>query len=183
MTERVAPPLVTLMYEGWQVWDGTYGPVRVGESFAASVEFVQRSPLGTVKPGAEPHIEPLVANRYHATARVLDTTDAVVLDLGALRAMRWVRPGESAGDFIAGTTVSLELGLNLNAWDDAPWTNRAGELYETNHVWHVRRIVLRTIDSDDSAEIAEASMETVDSARQYCLVDCVRLRGPAPGRL
>lgn len=117
MSERAAPPSVTLMYEGWQVWDGVYGPVRVGEEFTASVEFVQRSPLSTVELAAEPHVEPLIANRYLATARVLDTADAVVLDLGSLRALRWVRPGESAGDFVAGTTVSLELSLNLNAWD------------------------------------------------------------------
>lgn len=177
MSERAAPPSVTLMYEGWQAWDGVYGPVRVGEEFTASVEFVQRSPLSTVELAAEPHVEPLIANRYLATARVLDTADAVVLDLGSLRALRWVRPGESAGDFVAGTTVSLELSLNLNAWDDTPWTNKAGELYGTNHGWHVRRIVRRTIDSDDAVDIAEASIETVDSARQYCLLDCVRLGG------
>lgn len=160
------------MYEGWQVWDGQYGPVRVGEDFVASVEFVQRSPLRAAEPGAEPHLAHVSANRYVATARVLDTTDAVVLDLGSIRALRWVRPGESAGDFTVGTTVALELSLNLNAWDDTPWTNRAAELYGTDHTWHVHRIVRRTTEQDDAEDIVEASMEAVDSARQYCLLDC-----------
>jgi hypothetical protein len=171
MSKEPAAP-VTLMYEGWQVWDNQYGPVRVGEDFTASVEFVQRSPLRTAETGAEPQIEHVVANRYVATARVLDTIDAVVLDLGSLRALRWVRPGESAGDFTIGTTVSLDLSLSLNGWDDTPWTNRAAELYGTNHTWHVRRIVRRTIDQDDAEDIAEASTETVDSAHQYCLLEC-----------
>ena len=174
MSEHSATP-VTLMYEGWQVWDGQYGPVRVGEDFVASVEFVQRSPLRTVETGAEPQVEHVVANRYVATARVLDTIDAVVLDLGSLRALRWVRPGESAGEFTVGTTVEIELSLSLNGWDDTPWTNSAAELYGTNHRWHVQRIVRRTIDIDHAEEIAEASIETVDSATQYCLLECALL--------
>lgn len=171
MSKKPAAP-VTLMYEGWQVWDGQYWPVRVGEDFVASVEFVQRSPLRTAATGAEPQVEHVVANRYVATARVLDTIDAVVLDLGSLRALRWVRPGESAGDFTVGATVAFELSLNLNGWDDTPWTNRAAELYGTNHKWHVHRIVRRTIDQDDAEDIAEASIEAVDSATQYCLLEC-----------
>lgn len=167
---------ITLMYSGWQVWDGAYGPVRVGENFVASVEFVQRSPLRHVDAGAKPQIERVVDNRYRAIVHVLDTTDAVVVDLGLLRALRWVRPGETPGDFSPGTVAALDLSLNLNAWDETPWTNRANQLYGTNHKWHVQRIVRRTIDQDDDEEIAEAVTETVDSALQYCLLDCTLLR-------
>lgn len=177
MSERPSTHL-TLMYEGWQVWDGQYGPVQVGEDFSASVEFVQRSPMRSVAIGTEPQVKHIVENRYLATARVLETSDAVVLDLGSLRALRWVRPGESAGDFAAGTTVALELSLSLNGWDDAPWTNRAAALYGTNHRWRVHHIVRRTIDIDDAEEIAEAAIETVDSATQYCLLECSLLDQP-----
>src|SRR5215216_1713909 len=99
MNETPVKPPVVLMYVGWLVWDNPFGPVRVGGNVVASVEFVQRSALGPAETGSPPHIEHLGENRYRATARVLDTTDAVVLDLGALRALRWVRPGESPGDF------------------------------------------------------------------------------------
>lgn len=172
---------VTLMYSGWQVWDGQYGqtlddphyrPVRADGEMVASVEFVQRSAPRTVQSGSPLQVEHTGANWYLATAEVLDTTDAVVLDLGAFRVLRWVRPGEGPGDFVPGTTVALELSLNLNGWPESPWTKRAAELYGTDHRWQVERIVRITTDHDDATEIDEASMETVDGVTQYCLLDC-----------
>jgi hypothetical protein len=171
MSETPAAPVI-LMYVGWLVWDGQFSPVRVGGDMVASVEFVQRSALGAVEAGSAPEIEHLGENRYVAIAKVLDTTDAVVLDLGALRAVRWVRPGETPGDFQAGTTVSLELSLNLNAWQGDPWTNRAAALYGTDHRWLVQRIVRKTVDRDDAQEIEVADTETVESSGQYCLLEC-----------
>lgn len=170
--QEPAPPPVILMYEGWQVWDNPFGVVRVGGDVVASVEFVQRSALAMIDTDAEPQIEQIDTNRYLATAKVLDTTDAVVLDLGALRALRWVRPGESPGDFRSGSTVALELSLSLNGWPDTPWTNRAAELYGSDHTWRVQRILRLTIDGDNATEIDEASIEAVDSAAQYCLLEC-----------
>lgn len=175
MSEQVAarPADVTLMYEGWQVWDGHYGPVRVGGHFVASVEFVQRSALRDVQAGSPLQIEHTGANHYRVTAEVLDTTGAVVLDVGSFRALRWVRPGETPGDFETGATVALGMSLNLNGWPDSSWTNRAAERYGIEHRWNVARI-LRVTEGrdDDAAEINEASMETVESSNQYCLLDC-----------
>lgn len=166
------PQAVTLMYPGWQVWDGEFGPVRVGEDFVASVEFVQRSPLHAVPRDREPQIEHLRDNWYQVVADVLDTSGAVVLDLGAFRVLRWVRPGETQGDFQPGTRVAFELSLSLNGWPDSPWTNRAAELYGSEHRWHVARITRFAMDSDDATEIDEATLETVDSSGQYCLLEC-----------
>lgn len=87
---------VVLAYPGWQVWDGHYWPVRVGGELVASVEFVQRSRPEAAEPGAEPRIEPTGENNYRATARVLDAAGAVVLDLGSLRALRWIPDIEAA---------------------------------------------------------------------------------------
>jgi hypothetical protein len=174
MSQALVAP-VTLMYDGWQVWDGVFGPVRVGGDVVASVEFVQRSALTTVETGSRPHIEHLTENRYLATALVLDTSDAVVLDLGALRALRWVRPGETPGDFETGTTAALEITLSLNGWTDTPWTNRAAKLYGTDHRWRVDRIVRKTIGVEGAQDIEEAAIETVDSAHQFCLLECTRI--------
>ena len=168
--------VVTLLFEGWHVWSNDYGRVRVGGEFTGSVEFHQRSALEAVEPGRALGIEHLGEIRYRATARVLDTTDdVVVLDLGAFRALRWVRPGETAGDFEAGTTVSLELLLGLDVWEGDPWVTRAAELHGSDHRWRVQSIVRRTKDSDDAVEIEEATIETVDGITQYCLLDCLLL--------
>ena len=167
---------VVLMYEGWQVWDGEFGRVYVAGEFGASVEFVQRSALEGAEPGATLQIQRTHSNWYRATARMLDTTDAVVLDLGPFRALRWVRPGESPGDFTTGDTVSLDLSLNLNAWQGSPWTNRAADLYGSDHRWRVERIVRTTQGLDDAVEIDEAAMETVDGTYQYCLLHCTLVR-------
>ena len=174
--EDIARSPVVLMYDGWQVWDGEYGPVQVGGEFVASIESVQRSAPEPVEQDAQLLIEHTDANWCRATARVLDTDGAVVLDLGSFKALRWVRPGESPGDFTTGDTVSLDLSLNLNAWQGSPWTNRATDLYGTDHRWHVERIVRITQGLDDAVEISEAAMETVDSAHQYCLLHCSLVR-------
>lgn len=131
----------TLMYEGWQVWDGTYGHVRTGADFVASVEFVVHSRVQVVEPGIQPSLRQIEDNQYLAVAKVLDTTDAVVLDLGVLRALKWVRPGETADPFAPAITVAMKLSLSLNPWEDTPWTNRAAQLHSTNHRWRVHRIV------------------------------------------
>ena len=91
------------------MWSHDYGRVRVGGEFTSSVEFHQRSALDPVERGRDLGIEHLGDFRHRTTARVLDTADdVVVLDLGAFRLLRWVRPGGTAGDFEPGTTVSLE---------------------------------------------------------------------------
>ncbi len=170
-----------LMYPGWLVWDGPYWPVRVGGEFVASVEFVQRSRPETAASSHQLQVEHTDSNRYRATARVLDATDAVVLDLGSLRALRWIRPGEDSGDFSTGDTVSLDLSLSLNGWAGSTWTKRAAEQFGTDHRWRVERIVRRTADRDDATDIDEAAMETVDSANQYCLLYCSIVSGD-PGQ-
>lgn len=174
MSRPSATP-VTLLYDGWQVWDGQFGRVRVGGDLVASIEFVQRSGLTVVDASSPPRLEQLGENRYRATAHVLDTAGAVVLDLGALKALRWVRPGESPGDFETGATASLDLSLSINGWPDTPWTNRAAELYGTDHRWHVQRIARMTIDGAEAVEIDAADTDTVDSSSQYCLLECTLL--------
>lgn len=169
---KTLPGTATLLYDGWQVWDGHYWPVRAGGDLVASIEFAQRSVARPVEPTTELGIEQIDGCRYRATAKVLDTVDAVVLDLGAFRVLRWVRPGEGPGDFVAGDTVSLDLNLALNGWPDSPWTNRAAELYGTEHRWHIIRILRFTQGSSDVTEITEAAMETVESSGQYCLLEC-----------
>ncbi|WP_183093218.1 hypothetical protein [Nocardioides stalactiti] len=163
---------VVLMYEGWQVWDGQYWPVRVGGELVASVEFVQRSTPTSVEPDSSPRVEHIEGNRYRAIARVLDATDAVVLDLGALRALRWIRPGETAGDFSTGDLVSVDLSLSLNGWPTSSWTHRAAELHGTDHRWHVERIVYVTGNPGDAVDLEEASMTTVDADDEHCLLFC-----------
>lgn len=184
-TERSIAPseAVILIYSGWQVWDGQYGPVRVGDDFEAAVEFVQRTPPRPIVEDREPGILHVRANIYMVVADVLDTSGAVVLDLGRFRALRWVRPGEGPGAFVVGTRVTFELSLNVNGWPESPWTSRAAELYGTDHRWRVHDIARLTIGSDRATEITEASMETVDSAEQYCLVGCSVVTGSSTSRL
>jgi hypothetical protein len=169
------PPTITLMYSGWQVWAGEHGPVRAGGELTASVEFVQRSRPRVAQSGRRPLLEHTRENWYQAVASVLDTTDAVVLDLGAFRALRWVRPGEGTGDFQRETAVEFELSLNINPWTDSPWTNRAADLYGTNYRWSVDRILRFSTATGEAVELDEATMETVESSAQYCLLDCVVL--------
>lgn len=170
------PDPIRLMYSDWQVWAGEHGLVRVGGDFTASIEFVQRSPLQVGQEGAIPHLSHLRDNWYRAVVAVLDTTDAVVLDLGGgLRALRWIRPGEGPGDFVPGSVVEFDLSLNLNPWTDAPWTTRAAHLYDTDHRWLVRRIVRSNNDGSDPVDLEEATMDTVASSGQYCLLDCTLL--------
>ena len=171
---------VVLMYPGWQVWDGQYWPVRVGGEFVASVEFVQRSTPEDAGPGSKLQVEHTGSNWYRATAQVLDATDAVVLDLGSVRALRWIRPGEDSGDFAEGDTVSLDLSLSLNGWPDSAWTRRAAEQFGTDLRWRVERIVRLTDDLDDPTDIDEAAMETVDAGNQYCLLYCSLLPTEPP---
>lgn len=163
---------VVLMYPGWLVWDGPYWPVRVGGEFVASVEFAQRSTPEAAGPDHKLQVEHTESNSYRATARVLDATDAVVLDLGSLRALRWIRPGEDSGGFSTGDTVSFDLSLSLNGWAGSPWTKRAADQFGTDHRWRVDRIVRLTDGLDDATDIEEADMETVDSDEQYCLLYC-----------
>ncbi len=174
MTKRASPraAAVTLMYDGWQVWDGHYWPVRVGGDVVASIEFVQRSDAHAVEPDTPLGMEHVDAFRYRATARVLDTMDAVILDLGSFRALRWIRPDEGPGDFEQGATVSLDLNLGLNGWPGSSWTIRAAELYGIERRWHIERILRHTQGSDEVTEIDEAAMQTVDSSTQYCLLEC-----------
>lgn len=164
--------VVTVMYDGWLVWDGTYGTVAVGGELAASIEFVQGSTPRVLAPDAPLGLEHLGGNRYHVVANVLDATEAVVMDLGPFRVLRWVRPDETAGEFTKGARVALEVSLNLNGWPDSAWTTRADELYHTQHRWQVHRIVRTTAGHDDSTDVEEASTENVDSARQYCELEC-----------
>ena len=96
---------VVLTYEGWQVWDGQYWPVQVGGKLVASVEFHQRSEVEPARLGDVPHIEHIDSNNYRVVAQVLAATEAVVLDLGFFRAVRWIRPGEDAGDFGEGAVA------------------------------------------------------------------------------
>lgn len=162
---------VVVTYEGWQVWDGQYWPVQVGGRLVASVEFHQRSEVEPARLGDVPHIEHIDSNTYRACARVLSTSDeAVVLDLGFFRAVRWIRPGEDAGDFSEGAVVSLNLSLNLNAWPRSEWTNRAASQYGTKHSWHVERIVRVTPGVDDAIDIEAAETTTVESDLQNCLL-------------
>jgi hypothetical protein len=70
-----------------------------------------------------------------------------------------------------------ELSLDLNPWPDSPWTTRAADLYGTNHIWSIDRIVRFTTTSGETIELEEANMDTVESFGQYCLPDCVVLRG------
>jgi len=86
--------------------------------------------------------------------------------------LRWIRRGETSGDFSKGDTVSVDLSLNLNGWPDADWTRRAAEQYGTAHRWRVERIVRLRRDPDDAADINEASMETVDAGNEDCLLYC-----------
>lgn len=165
-------PPVTLMYAGWQVWDAPYGVIRVGETFSAAVEFVQRSTLREAGPDHRVGMRHVADNVYVATARVLHTTEVVVLDLGSVRAIRWVRPGEGSGGFEPGGVVALELSLGLNAWDQSSWTEWASDHYGTNHEWLVERILRKDTNGNEAMEIAEASIKTVDSVGQYCLLDC-----------
>lgn len=167
--------LLTLMYEGWQVWDGDFGElgvVRAGGEVVASIEFVQRSEVRRVAPESALRLEHLEANRYRAVARVLDTEDAVVLDLGGARALRRVRRDEGPGDFTTGETVSVEVTLGFNGWPDAPWTRKAADAHGTDHRWLVHRITRFSSDHDGAEEIDEASTDTVDSAGEYCLLEC-----------
>lgn len=168
---------LTLMYSGWQVWDGQYLddshlPVRVGHTFDATLEFVQRSPLRLVDGNSRLGVEHIEETWYQAVAKVLDTSDAVVLDFGNFRALRWVRPGESPGDFRTGDVVTLKVSLGLNGWVDTPWTDRAAAAHGALHRWRVEHIARRTIGSNESTPILEASMATVESSEQYVLLTC-----------
>lgn len=165
---------VVLMYDG--ALAGALGRVRVGDHLRSSVEFVERSTPRRVEDGLEPGVAHLDVNRYRVVARVLEVTDAVVVvDLGVLRALRWVAPGASS-NFVAGTTVSFELSLSLNSWaDNEPVTNRAAELFGTDHVWHVQRITGVPIHGGASEEIDEASFDTVEGVFRHCLLECLPL--------
>lgn len=160
------------MYDGWLVWDGAYGPVKVGGTFAASIEFVPRTAVVRLDRDRDLAMQHLGENRYQVTARVLEATEAVVLDLGALRVLTWVRPGETATDFTAGTTVALEVNLGLNPWEETPWTTRAIAEHGAEVRLHVKRISLWTSGHNYMTDLPEATTDTVDSAREYCLLEC-----------
>ncbi len=99
------------MFEGWQVWDGVYYPVVVGQAFDATVEFSRGTAPVVVDSRKPPSMTHLGRSRYAVTATVLDATDAVVLDLGPLRIIKWVRPGEAQTDYTTGDSVTLEVML------------------------------------------------------------------------
>jgi len=163
--------VITVMYEGWLVWDGVYGPVELGAALPTTVEFLPRTPV-VLSADREPTMRHLAKNRYQVTAKVLDATDAVVLDLGPLRVLKWVRPGETAGDFTAGEMVTLEVALGLNPWDETPWTTRAISQHHAETRLRVERITLWGLEDDFVTELTEATTDTVDSATEYCLLEC-----------
>ena len=168
---------LTLMYSGWQVWDGQYLddshlPVRVGHAIDATLEFVQRSPLSLVDEKSRLGVEHIEETWYRAVARVLDTSGAVVLDFGNFRALRWIRPGETPGDFRTGDVASLKVSLGLNGWVGAPWVDRAVAAYGAKHRWRVDGMSRRTIGSSESTPIFEASTASVESSDQYVLLTC-----------
>lgn len=165
-------PVVTIMFEGWQVWDGVYYPVVVGQGFTATVEFSPGTAPVVVDSSTSLSMTYLGESRYAVTARVLDATDAVVLDLGPLRIMKWIRPGEAQTDYTTGDTVSLEVMLGLNAWDGSPWTNRAIVEHGAEVRLHVDRITLWGPGHESGTELTEATTDTVDSAHEHCLLDC-----------
>lgn len=174
----VREPRVTVMYEGWQVWDGVYGPVAVGGVVTATVEFVLRSRPVPTAAGVHPSMRHLGANRYGVTATVRDVGEAVVLDLGPLRVLSWVRPGEAPTGFEAGRAVAAEIGLGLNPWDDTPWTLRAVAEHGAAARLQVEGITRHGPGPDDVTDLSTATTDTVDSASQYCLLDCRILECP-----
>lgn len=163
---------VTLMYDG--ALAGSLGRVRVGKEFRSSVEFIERSAPEIVEGNEAPQATYLDANRYLVTAKVLEaTTSVVVVDLGILRALRWVAPGATSS-FTEGTTATFESSLGLNAWaDDQPVTDRAAEMFGTNHKWHVQRIIGVPRHGGGSVEIDEASFDTVEGVFRHCLLECL----------
>lgn len=100
-----------------------------------------------------------------------------VLEVGELRLLRWTRPDEDVDDLVEGTKVEFEAKLNLNPWAESDWSQDAASAHAVNHRWRVERITRHSVDDEGSTEILECSTATVDSATQYCLLDCTLLSG------
>lgn len=165
-------PVLTIVFPGWQVWDGVYDPVSVGQAFTATVESSFVTVPVVVDSGKRPSMMHLGESRYAVTATVLAATDAVVLDLGPLRVIDWVRPGEARTGYTTGDTVTAEVVLGLNAWDGSSWTNSAIEEHAAEVRLHVDRITLWGPGHESGTELTEATMGTVDSAYEHCILDC-----------
>lgn len=178
--DELAPPSAVgttlhLMLDGWLVWDGLYGPLRVGEVFVASVEFAPASTPRAVEPGAQHSWRHVTGNRYMMVGLVHEGPQVRVLEVGDLRLLRWARPDEAADPLVDGTTVEVEAKLNLNPWAESDWSRTAASTHATDLRWRIDRITRFSVDGEVPAEIAECSIETVDSATQYCLLDCTLL--------
>lgn len=165
----------TLMLDGWLVWDGLYGPLHLGDVFAASVEFAPLSVPVQVDLGSERSLRHLDANRYAAVGVVRESSETQVLDVGELRVLRWARPGDALGALTAGATVALEAALNLNPWAEADWSRHATSEQGAMYQWRVERMTRYRVGEGDPTDVRECSTDTVDSADQYCLLECTLL--------
>lgn len=168
--------MLTLMLDGWLVWDGLYGPFHIGDEFLASVEFAPVSTPQAVEPGTHHSLRHLGGNRYAAVGLVHEAPQIRVLEVGKFRLVRWSRPDESADDaLVDGATVELEAKLNLHPWAESEWSRNAASTYATEVRWRIDRITRFSVDGGDPTDVPECSIETVDSATQYCLLECVML--------
>lgn len=173
---------IQVLHDGWLIWDGVVGVVRTGEVTTTSLACHATDPWEGAA-DAEVGLEQVGPARYRAVARLLALrADCLVLDLGEVSAVTWVRPGENApvppgsreGDLLAG-----EIVLSIDAWQEAAWSRWAARHHGTDHELLVRRIV-RVADRDGSQEeLDEASVDTVASAGEHCLLTC-EVRRPEP---
>lgn len=117
----------------------------------------------------------MTGNHYMMVGLVHEGSQVHVLEVGDPRLLRWARPDEATDPLVDGTTVEVEVKLNLNPWAESDWSRTAASTHATDLRWRIDRITRFSVDGGVPAEIAECSIETVDSATQYCLLDCTLL--------
>lgn len=168
---------LVLMLDGWLVWDGLYTPLWAGDEFRASLEFAPLTSPTTTHDAAR--LDHIADNRYAVVAEVLGYDDDVVaLGVDDFTMLRRRHPDDAFTTAPSGSHVSLEVGLNLNPWAEEPWSRRAAAIYSADLTWRVERITLVDSGKPESVDINEASIDTVNSSEQHCLLTCTRLPLP-----
>jgi hypothetical protein len=163
-------------FDGWQVWSGEYGDVKVGNEIVSSIEFTERgavTELPADRP-TTPRRDWVGRSTYRATAEVVEVGESVVLDLGDLKVMQWARPTGAADRYRLGEHVELELDLGLNAWNDAPWVYEVARRHDVVYRLRVDEIASYADASSRPRLVEKASRTTVPDTG-YCMLRCVRV--------
>lgn len=135
-----------LLIDSGSVLSGVHAGIRVGGVIVANVEFAESSEARQVGAERAPGIIAIDSAAARVVARVLETTQVVVLDIGAMRVARWRPPWGQEPSYTVGDTVELDVRLSLGSPEER-WVVDADRRW--NLIYRIKVSGLQCFGADD----------------------------------